>query len=156
MISLAKTTKETKEFVLSCDPEVQEANTSEAIAEYLITGNSSELVIPDTATFITIKPLSWQERTVLTSKVLDRIPRDQLSRLKSGDAGGTEEVAYNEYIAWFDVVLVEARQGETKYSKAEFSAGLNGLDTNLVRHILQETHIHANRLARLSADQKKA
>jgi len=46
---------------LSCDPSVQEANTAEALEDYLRTGDPEPLVIPADSTLITVKPLTEAE-----------------------------------------------------------------------------------------------
>ena len=46
------------EIVLACDPDMQEANTEEALSAYMMKEDETNLVKPDTATVFVIRPLT--------------------------------------------------------------------------------------------------
>ncbi len=50
---------------LACDPDTQEANTPEALADWVYNGMDSDLTVPKSATKALIRPLTYEQRAAI-------------------------------------------------------------------------------------------
>lgn len=112
LFALHKTTASVTELVLACDPDVEAANSPEALKLYRESGDQSCIKIPDSATRFEVRALSLDERLAVDDAA-DSVRIEMHDSRPEGDAARAALIRLERRraLAVCRVGLVRARQG---------------------------------------------